>query len=177
MGVDPDRMRVRHTRRPLPRNFQTHPKARGRSILCEYDLSLTRRSRLRAKLLVFERTRDLRRFWKSVLGKGDLGPGCLGAVNQLGEVVTSFKPGASPRSYWRCDPRYFAVIGLCRQHLTMDVITHEAVHVGFAHLARARAVWWRTAARENSEEWLAYPAGIAASAIVGALRAEGLLPH
>lgn len=127
--------------------------------------------RLRAKLLVFRTPRDLNRFWKTHIGQS-LGRYCLGAVNTLTTEVVSFPSG---RKRIEADARFFCVIGLVKPHLTMRIISHEAVHAAFAFAKRRARSEWDDRALEFDEEAVAYPAGEIARGIVVALTRAHLL--
>lgn len=167
------RMRLVHAKRRLPKCWAGLPGARG--IVFEGDIRI-RASRLRAKLLVFDRATSLRAFWKGPMGKGELGRGCLGAVNQLRMDVMVFNPGRPERCYIEADARYFCVIGLIQTHLSMEIICHEAIHAGFAYAKRVRRSPWDAQARHFDEEAVCYPAGRIAGAINRALYKAGVFP-
>lgn len=172
-------MKIRHSTTPLPRCWQDHPQAKG--IVAEGDLYVCRGSRISAKLLVFDTVKNLNSFWRDCLGKGSLGNGCPGAVNSLG-VETWFFPGKGKKygkkdgfkTTLEVDPRYFCLIGLTKDNLTMEIITHEAGHAAFAYCARmkGRHKWPHT--EENEEEDFCYPLGRIASAINSFCRKRGL---
>jgi len=164
-------MRVRHAHPGLPKSIRSHPKARG--IVSAADIFVTGGARLRLKAIVFERQRDLVHFWKHVLGRPDLGPKCLGAVNSLGYELISVLPDGRERSTLMCDPRYFAVMGLVLGHLNMEIVTHESVHAAFAYARRQRRDLWCSPG-DLEEEAVCYPAGIIAKRINAWLHGEDL---
>lgn len=155
--------------KPMPRLWSGHPAARG--LIGEADLSplASRGGKLRAKLLVFDRASNLRRFWREGLKRGDLGRYCKGAVNGL--YSEAWRADGVKRLY--ADPRYFCVIGLVQTHLSMTVISHEAVHAGFCYEKRVRRNVFGPAA-DFDEERIAYPAGYIAAAINRYLDRKGL---
>lgn len=155
-------VRIHHTR-PLPKAFSLHPKVKG--LVAEADVTATPKGRLAAKVLVFASPSDLRRFWRDVLGKPDLGKACVGAVNALGrEGYFVDDDGTVTNRRWICDPRYFCIIALSARHLTMEVITHESVHAGFCYARRLGRDPWNDE-RKLGEEDIAYPAGRIAAGI------------
>lgn len=164
-------MKLIVAKRGIPRCFSRHPAARG--VVAERDLTITRRGRLAAKLLVFRRQLDLAHFWNKGL-HSSIGPRCRGVVHALCHEVITIKPGKPERRHIAADPRYYCVIGLLQGHLTMEVICHESVHVGFAHAKRIRRTPWDELAKEFDEEAIAYPTGAIASAINRALWDAGL---
>lgn len=160
-------MKLVHSKHALPRTWAGNPAAKG--LVFEKDLALTPRGRLRLKLLVFNRPRDLHHFWKAGLRKGHLGRGCLGAVNCLGAHVIRFDKHEDGREHLEADRRYFAVVGLCLGHLGMEIISHEAVHAAFAFAKRSKRTPWDAHAKSFDEESICYPAGRIASKINSAL--------
>lgn len=128
--------------------------------------------RLRAKLLVFKNPTQLRKYWLRMSGQ-NLGRGCLGAVNALAYPSITFPGG---RETIKVDARFFCVIGLVKDHLTMRIITHESVHAGFCFAKRNARSWWDAQASEFDEEPIAYPAGEIGREIVIALTRLKLLP-
>lgn len=144
-------------------------------VLLERDLKVSAGSRLRAKLLVFGTTAALRQFWRRGLGRGELGRSCCGAVTPLGYEVQDFrKDGTIKSRRMEVDSRYFCVIGLCEKHLSMEIISHEAVHAGYAYAKRVnlKNLWY--GAKENDEELVCYPAGRIAAEINRKLHKAGL---
>lgn len=125
--------------------------------LVRVDCKPSRYSRLRFRLVVFRRQRDLCRYWRRAWPYAcSLGRDCRGAVHELVE----HRERADGRRRTLRDPRLFCVIGLIQSHLTMRIITHESVH---AALAYHRRVGRRSYAREfiaqMEEEAICYPAG------------------
>lgn len=135
------------------------------------DILTTNSSRLSLKLLVFNTLKDLRRFYRWLKPGMEIG-NCKGCCIRLETEIIDFKDGVRERNYLRCDPRYYAVMCLLRQHLTTNIIVHEAVHAGIALAERSTKVWDRSG---NWEEQLCYPTGRIAANIVHALRQDGLI--
>lgn len=152
--------------------MRTHPKARG--IVSAADIKVTGSGRLRLKVVVFENKKSLRHFWAEVLGsRNDLGRTCCGAVNGLAYEVITIRPGKPERTTMMVDPRYFAIMGLVKGHLGMEIVTHESVHAAFAYARRhARNMWIDSDRLE--EENVCYPAGRIARSINNFLRKEEL---
>lgn len=160
-------MTVRCLKKGLPNGFMKGVPG----LILAHDLSITR-SRLKAKLLVFKTTKDVRNFWKKFMGD-DLGKDCLGFVNRLSMTYSEKGKELDP-SHMEVDPRFFCVIGLCQPYLNMETITHESVHAGFAFSGRKmRAPWWKHI-NGMPEEAVCYPAGRIAAAINRVLHKEGL---
>lgn len=162
-------MILRLAPKPLPRVWSALPGARG--ILLEKDIGVGH-GRLKAKLLVFDSTKNLRNFWK-VLGKGDLGRCCRGAVNGLYMEVQAFSKETESKSRLEADVRYFCVIGLVKGYLSMEIVSHEAIHAGFSFAKRKSRAPWDVLAGDFDEEAICYPSGRIASAISRELWAGG----
>lgn len=166
-------MRFVTSKHPIPRCFMRHPK--GKHVVAEADIAPHPYGRLMAKLVVFDTAPHLRKFWREAIGN-NLGKGCVGAVNCLGiegEEIDGWKQNGPKRMHG--DPRYFCIIGLCRTNLTMEVISHESVHAGFAYERRVKRNLFGEAA-DFSEERIAYPAGAVAAAINRFVHRKGLYP-
>ena len=140
------------------------------------DIRVTPRGRLKMRLLVFETPAKLRSYWGKLRGGkfGGLCQGTRGAVNSLGREVLEYGKNGKLVGQWiEVDGRYFAVMGLVRGYLGMEVVTHESVHAGIAYYDRSkgRLQWSRDDALP--EEDLAYPIGIIAKKVVIALEKGG----
>lgn len=162
-------MKIITTKDQIPCSFQGFPHPSINGLLHEDDIGIG--SRLKMKLLVFKTPSMLRSFWKSGLGKASLGKGCLGAVNSLGFELQK-SDGSTVHVF---DPRYFAIMGLCADHLGMEIITHEAVHAGISYAKRTgyRNLWHDP--MDMDEEKIAYPVGKIARNVVLSLRKARLL--
>jgi hypothetical protein len=164
-----------HTK-ALPRTWARHPKARG--LVAEADISPHGHGgRLRAKLLVFETPQLLARFCSAALGSDQLianrkGQLALGAVNPLSFEMRRFADGLE-QVRLHADPRYFCLIGLTLGNLSMEIISHEAVHAGFCYEKRVKRNVFGDAAAFD-EERIAYPAGAIAAGINRFLDKAGL---
>jgi hypothetical protein len=161
-------MRIRPVKKPLPRVWAKNPAAAG--FILEADIGVGH-GKLKAKLIVFKNRGCLRAFWRGLYNNcgGELGYRCLGAVSGLYCEVLSFKKGVEQKPYLKVDPRYFCVIGLIIGKLSMEVISHEAVHAAFAYVKRKSRSPWDVHAKRHDEEAVAYPAGRIAAAINRAL--------
>ena len=127
-----------------------------------------------AKVLVFERPRDLQRFFAEDLGR-PVGRKCLGAVSSMSTSFYDVRPGREIKERVEFDRRYFCLIGLTRKNVTMRILCHEAVHAGFCHAKRAKKTDWDREALGFDEEAVAYPAGEVARELVVFLEREGIL--
>lgn len=163
-------MKIVTTKDSIPRSFRDFPHPSIKGLLHEDDIDIG--SRLKMKLLVFKTPAILRSFWKSALGKPSLGKDCRGAVNSLGFELRK-RDGKVVHIF---DPRYFAIMGLCVDHLGMEILTHESVHAGISYAKRTkkRNLWHDPMAM--NEEQIAYPVGRIARNLVISLRKAKLLP-
>lgn len=156
-------MRLVCSKTSLPRQFINHPKAKG--LVFEKDLRIGS-SRLRAKLLIFKNRTVLNGFWRDVLGKGNLGRYCFGAVNGLyTEIQNVTAIGKTSLRRLEADRRYFCVIGMIEGFFNAEIVTHEAIHASYCYCKRAVRSPWDRHAKDFDEEAIAYPAGEIANAI------------
>lgn len=162
-------MKTVKAKRGFPTSFAKKHERLG--ILLEAHIRPRGRGTLAAKLLVFDSPRSMHEFWEEQLGHGL--HGALGAVNNLSSVVESYRGNTKNPKVWRIvDPRYACIIALCKEHLTFEIIVHEATHAGFAFAARSRPGLWDKSG--NEEEDVCYPTGRVAAAIDDLLFRRGL---
>lgn len=147
-------MKVRLNEHALPREFS---RLRAAGLVAEFDVSPHPHGRLKAKVLVFKTMKALHQFWKGKLGQPHLSFGCVGVVSSLMKEIYG-------TGLVECDPRYFCVMGLCLKDLSMEVITHESAHAGFAYYRRLGRNMFGEAS-EPLEEGIAYPVGRIAAEI------------
>lgn len=165
-------MILTHNPHAIPRDWSGWPAARPALLMA--DIRLSRGSRLAMKLLVFASKAELRRFWRTLNGF-DLGRHCVGAVNGLASEVIDFRKGRQGKSRMEVDPRYFCLMGLVRGKIDAEIITHEAIHAGFAYAKRVKhRNMWR-AAHDFDEEHICYPAGRIALEVSRVLYRGGML--
>lgn len=167
-------MLIRHSKKPLPKCWLG---LRGANkAVFQGDVKVCEKGRLKAKLLIFKSSNDLRNFWKLGLGKGDLGKGCVGAVNSLGYEIIHFPAKDQKQLPQRVqvDKNFFCVIGLTLEHIGMEVITHESVHVGFSYAKRVNNKNLWPNAVNMDEENVCYPAGRIAANINILFRKNGI---
>jgi hypothetical protein len=163
--------RVRHSHHPLPRRWaKMHP-----GILMAADMQFTRHTRLSLKVLLMDTPASLQDLWRKKLDRGTLGKDCVGAVTRLSYVGERYSGGELAESYVGVDPRYYALMGLCRTHLTTEIIAHESLHAVCAYLARTRRPTHVSRAEVEGmpEEAIAYPLGKLVAQITGWLTVEG----
>jgi hypothetical protein len=156
-------MRVTHSPTPLPRLFSGIPRW-GDLIRAEGRIRLTGRSRLHAKVLLFAKNIELRRFWVNALGSDGASRNTLGIVTSMGYEVISNVGTPQERSRMEVDPRYFAVIGLIQGHTTPEIIAHEAGHAAFAFAKRQKRNLWLPRGAFDEED-ICYPLGKLAAGI------------
>lgn len=101
-----------------------------------------------------------------MLGKGNLGRYCFGAVNGLYAQVQTIAATGKTSSYrLEADRRYFCIIGMIEGHFNAEIVTHEAIHASYCYCKRAVRSPWDIHAKDFDEEAIAYPAGAIANAI------------
>jgi hypothetical protein len=162
-------MRIIRSRNPIRRDWSKHPSSKD--MLLDCDLSIVG-SKLKAKLVVFKTRKGLRAFWRA-FSTYELGRSAMGAVSQLScEVILSHK--GRERRFTEVDPRYFCVIGLVKEFLSMEIICHEATHAGIAFAKRAKRTAWDHRIDEFDEESICYPTGMLAAEINRAIYGAGL---
>jgi hypothetical protein len=158
--------------RGIRQDFTHHPHAAG--LVGEFDVTVFRRSKLLAKVIVFDRPPSLRKFWRKAFNYPI--PSALGVVKALYLDIENYRNGKRINRHREVDPRYFCVIGLCQGHLGTNIICHESVHAAFAYKNRLNRAGLFPRDRDNPEEAICYPSGIIASAIVRNLNQQGLRP-
>lgn len=164
-------MRVRHSTRPLPRNWKHFSKRYG--IVGELDIKVRHTSRLWMKALMFKSVTGMREFWRKALQNGELGRYCRGVVNGLAVEHVRFHKGGGETRTMEVDPRYFCIMGLIAGHTTMEIVCHEAVHAAFNYAKRVnkRDLWH--GAKDLDEENVCYPAGRIAATLGEWIRRRG----
>lgn len=156
--------------------WQNHPKA-GKGIICEGEIRVSGGSRLRAKLLVFKTNKQMRMFFKNVLDReGSVCPKTLGICCALSTVREKYAKGEAKPVWeiYEVDPRYFCVVCLLERHLTLEIISHESVHAGFAYVSRQNQKQWVKGEDVLDEEEICYPAGRVVAGICALLHEQGL---
>lgn len=132
-----------------------------------------------AKVAVFRNRTALRRFYRDVLPRyrgaeslfvDSLGRQCLGVVNKLSVEILSMD---SDEYRAEVDRRYFCFVGLVEGFLSAEVLSHEAVHVGFAwdYRFQGKGVFQDP---HNPEENVCYPAGRWLDSVLSFIKDEGL---
>lgn len=133
-----------------------------------FDISM---GRLKMRVYVLDSERELRRFWKRKLGKGDLGPHCSGCVNSLWLDQVNLDTLQTLNT--TVDPVYFCAMGLVRSRLTCEVLSHECTHAALALVKRRRRVGVLQVGED--EEELCYAVGRIFRRLVNALTKRGYL--
>jgi hypothetical protein len=165
-------MKVVCNKRALPRVW-ARAYDKEKTLLLEKDI---RFNSLYLKLLVFPSRKAFHNFWDrchpTAVG-GKIGS-ALGAVGSMQCESRSFKKG---RSIMGVDRRYFAVMGLVRGCLGMEIVTHESVHAAYSYAKRVgpRNPWAPVVGTDGlDEELVCYPAGRIARLVVNALNEAGM---
>jgi hypothetical protein len=173
-------MKITLYKKGLPRNWGGAAGDR----MFEADISLIDmagklRSKLKLKLMVFKNGAQMRAFYDRFLRDkvgGGLGRWTRGFVNALAVERFLVQPdGRETNHELNCDPRYFAMMGLTKGNLGMEVITHESVHAAFAYAKRVRTRDMFHGAVDHDEESVCYPAGMIAAEVVRRLREGGVM--
>lgn len=170
-------MRVVCSEKPLPRNWRKAYKGCDKAVF-EKDIRL---GTLYLKLLVFETKKELRAFWNAAAPTkvgGRLSGDTVGVVSALTCKRQSFleeDDELDPKPVMEVDKRYFAVMGLVKDYLGMEVVTHECVHAAFAYAKRlGPKTPWAKAVEGLDEEAVCYPAGRLGRMVVWALLDAGM---
>ena len=170
-------MRVVCNKEPFPRRWKD-AYAGGDKALLEKDIKL---GKLYLKLLVFRNRAELRKFWNSAEPTecgGGLERDVCGVVSALQYELQTFADADDefdPSPVMEVDKRYFAVMGLVKAYLGMEVVTHECVHAAFSYAKRlGPKTPWAKAVDGLDEEAVCYPAGRIARLVVTALNDAGL---
>ena len=167
-------MRVHHNPKLMRHDFAAHPAMAG--LLAEFDVRPHPRGRLHAKVLIFGTSRQLAHFYRHGMGirtrfRGGA-DGVRGAVVQTG-IECASRPPDPPSSLWVADRRYFCIIGLTRNGIGAEVVTHEAVHAAQCYVRRVKMNTYGPDGNPEPER-IAYPAGRIAGGIVRHLLRLGL---
>lgn len=132
----------------------------------------------RHKVCFFKTRKDLRYAWNRLLDLRDGGHHhqrmgrAMGFVHQCWHTRWSEAEGER----MMVDRRYASIVCILIPGLSHEIICHEAVHAGLAHLRRLKRDPDPVVHDMDAEEELAYPTGWMASKIIGVARDEGWLP-
>ncbi len=155
---------TRFSSEPLPTDWSTLNGSEG--ILFSSDIAVSRKSTLKAKVLVFRDLVALQRFWRLGLDRRKPDDCSCAVVNDISSIITFQVPKGLPKRepVWEVDPTYFCVMGFILGNLGMEYIVHESVHAAYAYARRVagRKTW---PDNEEPEEHVCYPAGRVAAAI------------
>lgn len=154
----------------LPTSFRNLSERQHCRPMDEFDIRLPG-SALRLKLLVFKAPKAMRAFWHQYVNETWLDDGCLGAVSSF------YKKCEKPDGYvyYGVDARYYAIMGLCANACTMEIISHEAGHAAMS-FARRKTRAFKARHDELPEEAWCYPLGKLTYQIADALGSVGLGP-
>lgn len=170
-------MKVRYRKRGLPKRLKSIPGVRGLRAACEVHFQ---EGKPAAKVAVFKDRAAMRHFYHKILpqydegGAGDrLCKRCAGVVCGLfTDIETQGKDGLWIPSV-SVDRRYFCLVLLCEGDMTAEILSHEAVHVGFAWDRRTSGTSQYTD-KDNHEENICYPAGIFVDQVLSFIKSENL---
>lgn len=132
-----------------------------------------------AKVVFFESRKALRVFYNTILPAyrgceqitiSPLHRRCAGFVHRL-SVTWTHHDGSDPVE--EVDRRYFCIVGLICGKLTAEILSHEAMHVGFSWDFRTRGQSQFTDPH-NFEENCCYVAGKFVDRVITFIKAEGL---
>jgi hypothetical protein len=148
-------MRTVHSKHALPRCWRKHPACKG--LVLEQDIAVSPRSRLRAKLLVFDGTRSLKQFCNRALN--DKGGWFDGMVHPCSYTLEQVGKDGTSHVFDVVDKKYFCIIGLAKTRLSTNVVCHESCHVGFRYADRVKRAGLWPGDWEVQEERVCFPAG------------------
>ena len=149
-------MRVRRNRPAIPDDWSGCP---CEGIISEKDIRpIAGSPKIRMKLLIFDSSENLRKTWKELITHDEIGD-AVGIVTGLSTECYRFHEDGSEDYYLSVDPKYFAIMGLCKEWLTAEVVCHECVHAGFAYHYRVGKKSPFTSPEMIEEEAVCYPSG------------------
>lgn len=152
-------------------------KTLNRGIVGAWDIHL-HFTNLAAKTIVFETPEHLQMFHGELVARGisfteELGEGCRGCVMKLATEVLNADTGEF--KCYEVDPRYFCVVLLIEGHMNIEVIGHEAMHVGFAYdLRKGKNNRYFEKDKDISEEAVCYPGGVWLRQVARLMNEEGI---
>ncbi len=125
---DSNMQMTRFSSEPLPTDWST--LLGSEEILFSSDIAVSRKSTLKAKVLVFRDLVALQRFWRLGLCRRKPDDGSCAVVSDVSSIITFQVPRElSKREHvWEVDPTYFCVMGFILGNLSMEYIAHESVH-------------------------------------------------
>lgn len=166
-------MKIKYDK-PYPKVFSKNRRWR-KLIAHEALVKITARARLKCKLLVFETWQDMDKFFTEALGRPKAVDSRTHAIcSRLDSEVESYATDP-PTRYTLVDPNYFALIGLIRSKITLEVVAHECTHAGLAYAARSTTKW-TSPKDDHPEEPVCYPVGKLTAQIWDYLNEENIIP-
>lgn len=136
------------------------------AVLAEASITVRYADKVKLKVLLFKNKTQLQKFWREHLGI-NLGRYCGGCVSTLRDRKYFLNDDGTQREVeWRCDRRYYAIMGLCLNHLSYEVVTHESLHAAIAYVNRTagKTRQWSGDGALVEEE-IAYPLGLIADSV------------
>jgi len=179
MNVYHDPVRITYRKKGLPKRLMRIPGGvPGLAAACNIHVD-GRDEYPAAKVAIFRSRAAMRHFnwhilpryrnWENRRNLG-LGKRCAGFVNKLG--IQHYNDAGELVSI-EVDRNYFCIVCLVEGNLTAEILSHEAVHVGFAWDYRMRGKGPFEDAH-SAEENVCYPAGIFLNQVLSFIKREGL---
>ena len=169
-------MKVNHSKEHFPRTFDGLPYADR--ILLNEDFRLHPKSRVWCKLIVLTDKTAMQRFLNvnGFWGAGRMGRDSIGACLRM-YVTGERYIGEKTIRRLIVDPRYFSVIVLNANNISIESIAHESAHAAFNYAYRKQ--WknvWGCRKDELEDEQVCYPVGRISEAVFDILNRNDLLP-
>ena len=171
-------MKIRYRKRGLPKRLKSIPGIKGLRAACEIHLE---EGKPAAKVAVFKDRSSMRHFYHKILPHYDEGGAgdrlCKETAGVVCGLFTNVETFNKKSRQWipsvRVDRRYFCLVLLCEGDMTAEILSHEAVHVGFAW-DRRTCGQSRFTDSDNHEENICYPAGIFVDQVLSFIKGEKL---
>ena len=144
-------MKIRKRKGGLPKRLKWVD-----GLLKEYDVTILE-GHPKAKVLVFRSRQSMRTFYKKILPELMGHDGELDSLGYDCEACVS-KMELYHERYTSVDKNYFCIALFCASALGLEVVAHEAGHVGFAWDFRTHGVS-QFSDPDNSEENICYVIG------------------
>lgn len=125
------------------------------------NIAPSKYSDLRLKLLVFKSHAGFVVGWNRLFQHNHIDKSTGGVVHELSREIIRFNRNQEEHIFEH-DLRYFAVMGLVKGRINMEVVTHESIHAAACLLRRKGR---RLILDQPEEEELCYPAGYIARQI------------
>lgn len=161
---------IKRTKKLLPKICANRPKWR-KKIVAEYLVTIHPKSKLKVKVLVFDKHSSLREFFTTQL-------------KRVGDICQYTKACCTNNSWQRVeddgtvseviyDRNIAAILCLIEGRIDLEVISHECVHAASCFAERTHLRW--PYQDEQPEESIAYPVGRLTHSIAAVLLRDGYL--